>query len=124
MSIEHEFGTLEGLRKDNQRLKEYAVALEATRRDLMGLNEELREKIGALERGQEDLQKGLEVYGRVAEKFGDLSNCYDEDDVTKVIVRELEERDVNPCAKCGSYRNVHCMTIEKVPGVGFEPIRE
>lgn len=110
--------------EEHQRLREYVVALEASRRDLMGRNEELYEKIGALERGQEDLQKGLEVYGQFAEKFDDLSNCYDEHDVTAVIIRELEARDIKVCAKCGSYRNVHCMTIEKVPGVGVEPIHE
>lgn len=61
MPIEHEFGTSEGLRKDNNRLRNYACALEASRRDLMGLNEELREKIGALERGQEDLSIQLQL---------------------------------------------------------------
>lgn len=39
------------------KLQEYCVALETTRRDLMGINEDLREKILALERGQEDFQK-------------------------------------------------------------------
>lgn len=34
--------------------KKYVLALEATRRDLWGVNEELRDKIGALERGSED----------------------------------------------------------------------
>lgn len=36
--------------------KEYVIALEATRRDLWGVNEELRIKIDCLEKGQEDLQ--------------------------------------------------------------------
>lgn len=65
MSITHEFGTMEGLRKDNQRLKEYAVALERTRADLWGSNEELREKIGALERGQEDLEQRIFFYKEI-----------------------------------------------------------
>lgn len=49
--------TNEEIARDN----EHRVSLEATRRDLMGLNEELREKIGALERGQDDLSVQLQL---------------------------------------------------------------
>lgn len=44
------------LEEDYNRLREYIVALERTRADLWGSNEELREKIGALERGTLILQ--------------------------------------------------------------------
>ena len=46
--------------KEYQTLLENMVALEHTRADLMGVNQELREKIGALERGQEELLKQIE----------------------------------------------------------------
>ena len=37
------------------RLRDYMIALEHTRADLWGVNEDLRLKIAALEKGQEDL---------------------------------------------------------------------
>lgn len=46
------------MEKENH-IREYAVALEHTRADLWGVNEELRKKIGALERGQDDLINAL-----------------------------------------------------------------
>lgn len=45
---------------DHDRLREYAMTLEMARRDLWGANEELREKISALENGQLDLQEQYE----------------------------------------------------------------
>lgn len=50
---------------DYEQLRIYIVSLEASRRDLMGSNEELYEKIGALERGQEDLQRKLDFYREI-----------------------------------------------------------
>ena len=45
-------------------IKEYSVALERSRADLMGSNEELRDKIKSLEHGQEDLVIRCELYRR------------------------------------------------------------
>lgn len=39
----------------HERLKEYVIALEHSRADLWGANEELRNKIVSLEKGMEDL---------------------------------------------------------------------
>lgn len=116
---------------------EYSVQLERERANLWGVNEELRNKIASLERGQEDLQAmldalrsplsleaklltqtvelngldndikfakaELEVYTRFAEKFGDLSCCYDAEDVTAVISRFVEElrAKLETLSKCG-----------------------
>lgn len=44
-----------------QREREHRVALESTRADLMGGNEERTDKIAALERGQADLQNLLSM---------------------------------------------------------------
>lgn len=48
---------------------------------------EAGERVGDLE----DLSLELAVYERFAEKFGDLSCCYDAEDVTAVIDRKFEE---------------------------------
>lgn len=42
-------------REEFNKLQEYCISLEHTRADLMGNNEELREKIKSLELGQEEL---------------------------------------------------------------------
>jgi hypothetical protein len=47
--------TKEELLQSIERLREYAVMLERDRANLWGLNEDLRDKIKALEKGQEDL---------------------------------------------------------------------
>lgn len=92
--------------KELQASKEYALALEATRRDLMSGNEELREKIGALERGQVELQNTLcFVLGH--------SDCRCE----ACTVEWKVYKDKNPpCRICGSTSNVHCLTITERPG--------
>lgn len=43
------------------RMREYAMTLENGRRDLWGVNEELRDKIAALEKGQLDLLESLKA---------------------------------------------------------------
>ncbi len=45
---------------DYERLKEYVIELEASRRDLWGVNEELRTKIVSLEQGQQALIDRIE----------------------------------------------------------------
>ena len=44
-----------------QKIQEYRVALESTRADLLGANQELRDKINALEKGQADLIERLNL---------------------------------------------------------------
>lgn len=48
-------------------LKEYVAALESTRRDLWGINEELRKKINSLEAGQSELI--AKYYEHTGEEF-------------------------------------------------------
>lgn len=73
-----QFHLLELKVEDYNRQREYCVALERTRTDLMSVNEELREKIGALERGQEELIKVLvrirDVPHRTSSGTGSLDN--------------------------------------------------
>lgn len=53
--------------EEYDKLRTYCMALERSRADLWGVNEELRNKIAALERGQEDLLL------RINELIGDYS---------------------------------------------------
>lgn len=68
-------GTITLLSTDFQKLREYMVALERARADLMGVNEELRTKIAALERGQIDLADRLLALRDVAKNRPGCARC-------------------------------------------------
>jgi len=67
--------------------------------------EQLRERVEDLETRYTQANAELEVYAKFAEKFGDLSCCYDADDVTAVIQRAFdslkESPDTTICPNCG-----------------------
>lgn len=54
----------------------------------------------------DQLNAELEVYARFAEKFGDLSCCYDADDVTAVIQRAFDELKESPDTTALPYAEV------------------
>src|SRR6266851_4190051 len=73
-----------------QRLKEYSVALESTRSDLWGVNEELRNKVIALELGQYDLQEQLSDAYNVLRRMRDHAAMHTSD--RKQVAQFLDEK--------------------------------